>query len=283
MTDNDFAVNEPCKVILLATDGSEFSAGVERVGMELAAQNQSRLHLLRLLLAEEGSDAAIVEEQDATLSLEGLGALCTAQNIEHVPVLRRTEDPAQGILAAAREINSQLIIIGRRGRRGLAKHNVGEATTRLLDKLERSVLVVPRLFSYWSSGVLLVMDHEETEGDQAALAAIQLAKGANIPLTVLLVTEKGDEENREANQTVNRLVAMAQLQGVEAEGLIQSGDMDEVTLEVARQRSDDLIVCEPRDRSMLDRLFHINKLVQLVGKAHCPVLVVQSHPKTDNN
>lgn len=282
MTDNDFAVQEPCKVILLATDGSEFSAGVERVGMELAAQNQSRLHLLRLLLAEPGTNASIVEEQDATLSLEGIGALCMTRNIEHTPMVRHCEEPAQGILAAAREIGSQLIIIGRRGRRGLAKHNVGEATTRLLDKLERSVLVVPRLFSYWSSGVLLVVDPEETEGDQAALAAIQLAKGAQIPLTILLVADKGNEENRDANQSVNRLVAMAQLQEVAAEGIIQSGDIDDVILEVARQRSADLIVCEPRERSVLDRLFHINKLVQLVGKAHCPVLVVQGHPKSND-
>ncbi|MBF0628288.1 MAG: universal stress protein [Magnetococcales bacterium] len=280
MNDNDIAVVEPCKVILLATDGSEFSAGVERVGMELAAQNRSHLHVLRLLLAEPGTDAAIVEEQDATMSLEGIATLCQERGIDHTPMTRPCDDPAQGILAAAREIQGQLIIIGRRGRRGLAKHNVGDATTKILNKQECSVLVVPRLFSFWSSGVLLVIDPEDTEGDRAALAAIQLAKGANIPLTILLVAEKNDEADRDANQTVNRLVAMAQLQGVEAEGCIQPGDIDDVTLEVARQRSADLIVCEPQDRSMLDRLFNINKLVQLIGKAHCPVLVIQGTPKT---
>ncbi|MBF0213127.1 MAG: universal stress protein [Magnetococcales bacterium] len=274
MNDHDIELPDPCKVILLATDGSEFSAGVERVGMELAAQNHSRLHILRLLLADTGTDAAIVEEQDAALSLERIGALCTERAIDHVPLIRSCDEPAQGILAAAREVQSQLIIIGRRGRRGLAKHNVGDATTRILDKQERSVLVVPRLFSYWSSGVLLVIDPEETEGDHAAMTAIQLAKGAGIPLTILLVADDNDE-TREANQTVNRLVAMANLQEVHAEGLVQSGDIDDVILEVARQRSADLIVCEPRDRSVIDRLFNINKLVQLIGKAHCPVLVVQ--------
>lgn len=283
MSDHDIEIPEPCKVILLATDGSEFSAGVERVGMELAAQNQSQLHILRLMLAEAGTDAAIVEEQDIALCMDRLGTECTSKGITFTPLVRPATDPTQGILAAAAEIHSHLVIVGRRGRRGLAKHNVGEATTKILDKQACSVLVVPRLFSYWSSGVLLVVDPEETEGDRAALAAIQLAKGANIPLTILLVAEENGDTGREANQTANRLVAMARLQGVAAEGLVQSGDIDELILEVARQRSDDLIVCEPRDRSMIDRLFNINKLVQLIGKAHCPVLVVQGNRNDATN
>ncbi|MBF0270530.1 MAG: universal stress protein [Magnetococcales bacterium] len=279
MNDHDIEVPEPCKVILLATDGSEFSAGVERVGMEMAVQNQSHLHVLRLLLTQPGTDEAIVEEQDAIASLEQIGSTCTQRGINHTPVMRRCEEPAPGILTVAREIQSHLIIIGRRGRRGLAKHNVGEATTRILDKQACSVLVVPRLFSFWSNGVLLVIDPDNTEGDRVAMVAIQLAKSAAIPLTILLVADASGDESREANQTVNRLVAMAGLQGVHAEGLIQSGDIDDVILEVARQRSADLIVCEPRDRSVLDRLFNINKLVQLIGKAHCPVLVVHGAQK----
>ncbi|MBF0164189.1 MAG: universal stress protein [Magnetococcales bacterium] len=281
MNDTDVAMTDPCKVVLLATDGSEFSAGVESVGLELAQHSQSHLHLLRLLLAEPGTDASIVEEQDANLKLDQIANQCLASGIEHTRMIRPAEDPTTGILTAAQEIDAQLVIVGRRGRRGLAKNNVGEATTKLLDKLECSILVVPRLFSFWSSGVLLVIDPDETAGDQAALVAIRLAHGANIPLTILLVVDEKDEACRDANLIVNRLVAMAQLHGVSAEGLVHGGDLDEVVLEVARQRSDDLIVCEPRDRSMFDRLFNINDLVKLIGKANCPVLVVKGAPKTD--
>ncbi|MBF0428543.1 MAG: universal stress protein [Magnetococcales bacterium] len=277
MNDTEVAVVEPCKVILLATDGSEFSAGVERVGVEMAQQNQSQLFVLRLLLAESGTDEAIVEEQDAAISLERVTTQCAEQGVSCTTLIRSSNDPAQGILAAAKEVNAQLLIVGRRGRRGLAKLMVGDATTKIIDKAECSVLVVPRLFSYWRNGVLLALaEPPHIEGDKAAHAAFHLAQAAHLPLTVLLVDEENNEdERRDVYQSVNRLVAMAKLQDVAAEGLVQSGDIDEVIQEVARQRSADLIVCEPRDRSVIDRLFNVNKLVQLIGKAHCPVLVVQ--------
>ncbi|MEO5362770.1 MAG: universal stress protein [Magnetococcus sp. DMHC-8] len=266
----------PCKVILLATDGSEFSAGVERVGMEMAFQHQSQLYVLRLLLAKSGTDESIVEEQDAMLGLERVGEQCAARGIQYVPLIRPAEEPSQGILAAAREVGAQLVILGRRGRRGMAKLMVGDATTKVIDKADRSVLVVPRLFSYWNSGILLVVDPDQSEGDKAAHAAFRLAQAAQLPLIVLVVADANQDEHRDLNQMANRLVAMAKLQQVVAEGLVQSGDMDDVILEVARQRSADIIVCEPRDRSVIDKLFQTNKLVHLIGRAHCPVLVVQS-------
>ncbi|MEO5333733.1 MAG: universal stress protein [Magnetococcus sp. YQC-5] len=275
MVNSDIDNMDPYKVILLATDGSEFSAGVERVGMEMALQHQSQLYVLRLLLAEAGTDAAIVEEQDAALNLDRVTEQCAQRGIECIPLIKHAEEPSQGILSAAKEVGAQLVILGRRGRRGLAKFMVGDATTRIIDKAECSVLVVPRLFSYWTNGVVLAMDPDQTDGDHAAHGAFRLAQAANLPLTILMVTEEREEERREVYQTVNRLVAMAKLQNITTEGLVQSGDVDDVILEVARQRSGDIIVCEPRDRSVIDRLFNNNKLVHLIGKAHCPVLVMQ--------
>ncbi|MEO5352608.1 MAG: universal stress protein [Magnetococcus sp. XQGC-1] len=169
-------------------------------------------------------------------------------------------------------------LVGRRGKRGLAKFMVGDATAKVLDKAGCSVLVVPRLFSFWNSGVLLVVEPTTAEGDVAASAAFNVAKIAQLPLTILAVSEDDEEECRESNQVVNRLVAMAKLQKISAEGLVQPGDKVDVILEVARQRSTDIIVSEPYDRSVIDRLFNVNKLVRAIGKAHCPVLVARPSP-----
>lgn len=263
--------------LLLATDGSEFSAGTERVGLEMAKRHQARLHVLRLLLQQPGSDEAGAEEQEASLHLERVAAEGSIMGVEPVPMLRYTQDPSQGILSAAKEIGAQLIIIGRRGKRGLAKLMVGDATAKVVDKAECSVLVVPRLVSCWNQGVLLVVDPSQTEGDGAAQAAIALAKTAALPLTILYFTDKGESEAelREAYQSVNRLVAMAKLQEIEAEGMVQSGDLDDMILEEARQRGADLIVCEPRDRSVMDMIFNANNLIRLIGQVHCPVMVIK--------
>ncbi|MBF0162779.1 MAG: universal stress protein, partial [Magnetococcales bacterium] len=236
--DADVAGTGPFRVILLATDGSEFSAGVERVGIAMAAQHRAHLFALRLLLADAGTDAAIVEEQEAALGLEQVGSQCAEMGVQCTPLLKPSDDPSQGILQAAREVGAQLIVLGRRGRRGLAKMMVGEATSKVLDKAGCSVLVVPRLCSYWDNGVLLAVDAlQPEEGDPVAQAAFRLAQAAQLPLTILTVVEEDEEEEqrRASNQAVNRLVAMANLQGVEATGLVQAGEMDPVTLEVARQ------------------------------------------------
>jgi nucleotide-binding universal stress UspA family protein len=269
------------KVILVATDGSEFSAGVERVGIEMAVQHGSQLIVLRLLMAEAGTDAAIVEEQDASLNVERIHTVCREKGIVSSVLLRPAKDPSQGILSVAKEVGAQLLIIGRRGRRGMAKFMVGDATAKIIEKAECSVLVVPRLFSYWSNGVLLAVDPELSEGDNVANGAFALAYKARLPLTILTVAEEGGADRPEVNQTVNRLVARAKMGQVDADGLVQDGDVNDAILEVARQRSCDIIVCEPRDRSMIDRLFSANPLIHLIGKAHCPVLVMQNGQRAE--
>ncbi|MBF0184538.1 MAG: universal stress protein [Magnetococcales bacterium] len=263
------------KIILLATDGSEFSAGVERVGIEMATQHGSQLVVLRLLMAEPGTDAAIVEEQDASLNVERIHELCREKGIESTVLLRPAKDPSHGILSVAKEVGAHLLIIGRRGRRGMAKFMVGDATAKIIEKAECSVLVVPRLFSYWTNGVLLAVSPELSEGDAVADGAFSVAQMAHLPLTVLTTVEEKEEGRSEVNQTVNRLVAKAKMAQIDADGLVQDGDANDAILEVARQRTCDIIVCEPRDRSMIDRLFNVNPLIHLIGKAHCPVLVMQ--------
>ncbi|WP_193771207.1 universal stress protein [Candidatus Magnetaquicoccus inordinatus] len=271
---------EQFKVILLATDGSEFSAGVERVGIDMATQHGSQLIVLRLLMAEPGTDAAIVEEQDASLNVERIHTLCQEKGLKSSVLLRPAKDPSQGILAVAKEVGAQLLIIGRRGRRGMAKFMVGDATAKIIEKAECSVLVVPRLFSYWTNGVLLAVDPELAEGDEVAHGAFALAQKGGLPLTILTVAGDDASDRPEVNQTVNRLVAKAKMAQIDADGLVQDGVVNDAILEVARQRSCDIIVCEPRDRSMIDRLFNVNPLIHLIGKAHCPVLVMQGGAET---
>ncbi len=279
MTNDPVVASDQFGVILLASDGSDYSAGTERVGQEMALRHGSQLFLLRLLTSEPGSTEAAAEEQEVNAHLERFQALCAERGIPCTPLLRSSEgDIPQAILDAAKEVGAQLLVVGRRGKRGLARLMVGDATAKVLDRAECPVLVVPRLVSAWNEGVLLVLeDHMEPEHDIVAEAAFALARAASLPLTVLLVTEADEKEAelRESYQAVNRLVARAKLQEVDAEGMVQSGDIDELILEVARQRAVDLIVCEPRDRSMMERLFNQNNILTLIGQAHCPVMVVK--------
>ncbi len=279
MTEPPVESADPCSILLLATDGSEFSAGTERVGLELARRHQSLLYVLHLLTAEPGTENAEDEEQVAKAHLARVAGQCAELAIECKPLLRRADgDIPQAILDSAKEVRATLLVIGRRGKRGLAKLMVGDATAKILDRAEFPVLVVPRLVSYWENEILLAFEDEtEDENDATAHAAFDLAQTSGLPLTILLVTEKEESgaDRRDSYQSVNRLVAMAKLRDLATEGMVQSGDIDELILEVARQRSVDLIVCEPRDRSLMERLFNLNNILKLIGQAHCPVMVVK--------
>lgn len=279
MTESGVRVSDPFSVVLLASDGSDYSAGTERVGLDMALRHGSRLHLLRLMTAEPGSAEAAVEEQELNAHFERFRALCAERGLDYIPLRRASEgDIPQAILDAAKEVGAQLLVVGRRGKRGLARLMVGDATAKVLERAECPVVVVPRLVSFWSHGILLVLeDQPPAEHDRVAETAFDLAQTAGLPLTILLVTEQGgnEAELRESYQAVNRLVAMAKLREVDAEGVVHSGDIDELILEVARQRAVDLIVCEPRDRSMMERLFNQNNILTLIGQAHCPVMVVK--------
>ncbi|MBF0158443.1 MAG: universal stress protein [Magnetococcales bacterium] len=276
MNDTDPSQDSQFKHILMATDGSEFGLGVERVCMEMALQHQSHLYVLRLLLSDASHDMLATEEQEATQHIQKIASQCSDKGISCTMLVRSAQDPAQGILATATEIDANLIAVGRRGKRGLARFMVGEATTRIIEKSSCSVLVVPRLVTIWHSGTLLVVDPDQADNN-VAQAAYDMASRANLPLTILVVDDdhKDDATIRETNQLVNRLVATAKIQGIAAEGLIQTGKIDDVILEIARQRSVDLIVCGPRDRSMIDKLFNNNNIIHLVGQVHCPVIIVR--------
>lgn len=278
MTDGDVAAHQ-FKVVLVASDGSEDNACTERVGLELANRHGSRLYLLRLLTAEPGSADAAAEEAEGNAHVERFQIECAERGMECTPLLRPSEgDTPQAILDASKEVGAQVLVVGREGQRGQARLMVGDATAKVLDKADCAVLVVPRLVSFWSHGILLVLETQPAaEQDVVAETTFDLAQTAGLPLTILLVTEdeEKDAELRESYQTVNRLVAMAKLREVDAEGIVQSGDIDELILEMARQRAVDLIVCEPRDRSMMERLFNQNNILTIIGQAHCPVMVVK--------
>ncbi|MBF0612120.1 MAG: universal stress protein [Magnetococcales bacterium] len=264
------------KNILLTTDGSEFSMGTERVGIDLAQQNDAQLYVLRLLMHNPDSPEGIADQEEAAAQMDRIGALCVSKGVKCNILLRQTVEPSQGILSVAKEVDADVVVVGRRGKRGIARMMVGDATTKIIEKSECTVLVVPRLVSVWDSHILLAIE-PESQGDDPAEAAIDLAQASHLPLTVLMVTDEkeNDQEQREIYQSVNRLVAKAKLENIEADGLVMGGDMDKLILEVARQRSADLIICEPRDRSMIDKLFNTNNIVHLIGQAHCPVMVVK--------
>ena len=186
-------------------------------------------------------------------------------------------------LAATIEANDiDLIVIGTRGRLGVAKFLLGSVAEEILRKAPCPVLTVgPYSTERPKTGaeitnILLATDLNRQS--MAAPYAISLAQEYQARLTLLHVLEPGvvGDLPRSAELLRNLVPSEAELWCV-PEYVVESGDVSEKILTVAAQRQVDLIVMGAHQaRGMPGAPTHlpIATVHKVVSHAPCPVLTV---------
>jgi len=269
--------------VLVATDGSEFSAGALRVGTRFAKRNQAELTTMSMVMIDleaEGMAAEVIRKAEA----EARGVLLAAQAAARAEdydtriELRQGLNPHKEIVRLADDQHADLIVMGRRGRRGLALMMVGDSTRKVIGYADCSVLVVPRAAEIWQQRILLATDGSR-HGEMAAEAAGQVAKIFGLPITVVSVLRpKFDEVRRaEAQLEVDRVREALALAGIEADSsILDDADPAAAIVELARRRGADLIVMGSHGRTGMGRLLLGSVSEKVIGQATCPVLVVKA-------
>lgn len=267
--------------ILFATDGSEFSEGAQRVAIAMASKAGVPLRVMTAVIASPefdglGGDGLDRMEADAAERLDKVEAAATAVGVTCVKVVRYGDDPYQEIVRESDEANVDLIVCGRRGKRGLARLMLGDATVKVIGNAKCSVMVVPKAAEMWHNRVLLATDGSRS-GDAAAVAASRISQCCAAPVTVVSVRVPGHSAERqaEADAIVERVVRLLKDQGVEADGLVGSGSAPDVIANAARDRGADLIVMGSHGRTGLGRLLLGSNSERVIGQASCPVMVVK--------
>ncbi|MDX9994962.1 MAG: TSUP family transporter [Rhodocyclaceae bacterium] len=265
--------------ILLATDGSEYSAGAERVAVDLARRNRAKLFIAGVAVynpeyatSVPGLEAAALEQARRNVA----AAATSAAGIDHEVVITEADDPWRGIVDAAEEYRADVVVMGRRGRRGLARTMVGDATARVIGHAPCSVLVVPRGARAYEHGVLVATDGSRY-GDAAAWSAGRLAAAAGLPLAIVsaVLPSHNEQRRREAVQAVER-VKLGLAVGTPATGIVAEGRPEQVILDQAHHAGADLIVVGTHGRTGLDRLLMGSIAERIIGLADCPVLAVKN-------
>ena len=110
--------------MLLATECSEFDAGAENVALALAQRCQLPLAVVLPLVSNPEYEAlapqiAARAEQEAAAKLAKLHAQANTAQVTIDLRVRRGEEPYLEIIEEARATNCEMIIIRRRGKRGL--------------------------------------------------------------------------------------------------------------------------------------------------------------------
>lgn len=265
--------------ILLATDGSEYSEGAIRVATALARRNDARLYITSVAVSNpEYASTVPGLEQSAfdQASRNVAGAVQAAAGIDHEVVIAEADDPYRGIVDAASEERADVIVMGRRGKRGLARAMVGDATARVVGHAPCSVLIAPRGARDCCKAILVATDGSR-HGDAAARLAGQLARVWQLPLTVVSVVlpSHNQQRRRVAVVAVDRVKASLARQGVPVTGIVAEGRPEQVILDQARKAGADLIVVGTHGRTGLDRILMGSVAERVIGFAECPVLAVR--------
>lgn len=274
-------MNHVFERLLLATEHSEFDRGAEALAFALARRCGLPLAAVLPIASNPEYEALapeIAARADALAAdrLRGLQAMARAAGVDLRVQVRRGPDLALEIVDEAAERGADLLVIRRRGRRGiLARLLVGEMVRSVLVRAACSVLVAPRAAQMWQRRVLVAVD--PACADTTPLAtAVAIAAECGLPLSAIAV---GDG----AAATLQRAAAAAQAAGVAVDTQSAQGRVHEAIVAAARACGADLIVIGRRSEEGLAHAWLGGVAQKTIGLAEPPVLVVatpQPHPTT---
>jgi hypothetical protein len=281
--------------LLLATDGSEFSEGAVREAIKLAKTCSTKLYAFSVVQTNPEFEAmapAVVEKAEAETrkTLDAVKERASAEGVDCEIAAMHEEEPYRAIISEAEKINAGMIIMGRRGRKGLARLMMGSNTARVIGHAHCNVLVVPRAAAPRYETILVPVD-TSVYSERAVSEAINLAGmcgGSLIVMSVLQVEgyeldysslkqidKVAQREASEVEEFIRKIKEKAEAEGVKSEGLIMTGKPYEAILQVAEDRKADLIVMGSHGRTGLGKVMMGSVAERVITLSPCAVMVVK--------
>ena len=290
--DNQIAVN--LDAILLATDFSPSAQTAQVYAQALAHRYQSTMrvvHVVDLGAASNIPEAGLSIDVFRRFGEDALERLRTQLLAEKLPaevVLREGIDPAKEILRAAQDRSIDLMVIGTRGHRGLAKLVLGSTAEQLIHQASCPVLTIgpavpPPRQPIQFERIVYATDFS-AEAAKACVFALSFAEdcGAHLYLCHVLpqssaVEEGNDEELNEAFiKALRQLVPDVAREWCEPECVLEHGYAADGIHLLAQRVKADLIVLGTRRASHWYDNFKTGVAFQVISRSACPVLTIRA-------
>jgi nucleotide-binding universal stress UspA family protein len=291
------------KKILVPVDFSEPSKKAVTYGLTLAGQFNSSLILAHivpessaLLYAIPTQLLEIEKEQYAKAAAEIRNLVpseyAAGLNLQTIVKIGNIE---QELLGIVRDESVDLVVMGTHGRRSLGRWFIGSVTEHLLRSVPVPVLTVSHVEAEKHAIGLVSMNRilyatDLAESPSIGLKyAIELARGARAQLTVMHVV---DDEDRmlwgpaviahldrvklraELRQKLDDLVKQEKVPDVQIEALLVEGKPFRKIVEIAEDRSMDIVVLNLQSKSMVERALLGSTAERVVRMARTPVLSI---------
>lgn len=270
--------------LLLATDGSQFSEGAIREAINFAKKCSSRLFVISVLETNPeyvniGANVFEREKAEAIGHLESVKKRAMSEGVECETIFYQGAKPYQYIVNEAAGRKADMIIIGRRGRKGLAKILLGEEASKIIGYAPCKVLVVPRAAHIGPRNILVATDGSDHSA-AAVIEAISIAKRCGSRI-IALSAMRDSSEDQDASANVRMASEMAKTQGIETDVLTPVGRSYDVIAETAGGRGVDLIVIGAYGEKGLRRFIMGSSTEKVISMAGCAVLVVKAQTPAD--
>lgn len=280
--------------LLLATEFSASEQTAQTYARALAHRYQADLcvvHVVDLGAASNIPEAGLsidVFRRFGQDSLEHLRIQLLAEKLRVEVVLREGIDPAKEILQAVQECSIDLLVIGTRGHRGLAKLVLGSTAEQLIHQASCPILTVGPAVQPPSQPVrferIVFATDFSAEAARACVSALSFAQdfGAHLYLCHVLpqssaVEERNDEELNEAFiEALQQLVPDVARERCEPECVLEHGYAADGIRLLAQRVNADLIVLGTRKASHWYDNFKTGIAFQVISNSACPVLTIRA-------
>ena len=267
------------EILLIASDGSEFSINAIREAINLAKICSSKLiavSVIKTNLEFESILPQVVEkdEQKAIKHLESVKAQAKKEGVDCTTIVTLSEEPYQDIVDHASKNNVDMIIMGTHGKTGMKRLMMGSVTAKVIGHAPCNILVFPPNAKVECKNVLIATDGSKYS-EAAASEALGIAKRCGSSLTVISVASS-DAEITSAKDNVKKVSEAAEKEGVKTTSLVTKGKSYEAIIETSKQKKADLIIVGSHGRTGLDRLLMGSVTERVIGHAEAAVLVVKA-------
>ncbi|MBI4687544.1 MAG: universal stress protein [Nitrospirae bacterium] len=283
------------KRLLVATDGSEFSEGAVREAIRIAKQSSAGLVALSVIDVNPEflalAPQAVENIENKTREhLESVKSRATEAGIQCDIVVHEGEETCQFITDEAAKNNVDMVVMGRRGRRGIMKLLMGSVTARVVGHCLVNVLVVPRNAQVGWKNILVATDGSEY-GNRAVNQAMEIAKTFGSALNIAHVINIMPEFQEQAIASIPSMVeaiaeqvkgelekikTKAGAEGINTETFVREGEPYMAIVGLAKELNADVIVIGSHGRTGISRLLMGSVAERVIGHAECAVLVVKS-------
>ena len=265
--------------LLVTTDGSEYSEGAVREAIGLSKTCKSSLCVVAVIEANTEFEALapdLVEkaEVETKALLESVKAKAAAEGVDCETVAHTGEDPYKFIVEEAAKKQSEMIIMGRRGRTGIKRLMMGSTTAKVIGHAPCKVMVVPKAAKVGYTNILIATDGSKYS-EAATADAISIAKKCGSKVAVISVAGS-DKVMELAKKNVEKVKEFGGKEGITVETMTAVGNPYESIVEAASKMKADLIVVGSHGKGGLERMMMGSVTERVVGHADCAVLVVRA-------